>query len=141
MIGNTYALLNLDQNLGSGSPATWYAALLTTLPTDGAGTSLVEANWTGYTRQSLTNNNTIFPAASVVANIAQKAVHLALDWGVVAGLGAPITVRGVALYSSSGGGNLGPWAVFGTIASPVTFSLANGSDMAIAIDNLVFQET
>lgn len=139
-IGNTYAKNNLDQDCGSGTPATWYVALLTALPTDGDGTSLTEASWTGYTRQSFTNNVTNFPASTVVSHIATKTCQATINFGTVAGLGGSITVVGVALYDASGAGNFGRVAVFGTPSSPVTYSLSNGSSLSIAAGNLVFQE-
>lgn len=139
-IGNTYAKNNLDQDLGSGSPATWFIALLTALPTDGDGTSLTEASWSGYARVSVTNNNTNFPAATVSTHIATKSCQAAINFGTVAGLGGAITVVGVALYDASTVGNFGRVAVFGTPSSPITFTLNNGSSLSIAAGNLTFQE-
>ena len=139
-IGNTYAEANLNQDLGSGSPATWYVALLTALPTDGDGTGIAEAAWTGYARPSITNNAANFPAAAVVTHIATVTCQAAINFGTVAGLGSPITVVGIALYSLATGGVLGRTAVFGTPAVPVTYALSNGSSLSIAAGNLSFQE-
>ena len=139
-IGNTFAKANLDQDCGSGAPTTWYVALLTALPTDGDGTSLTEASWTGYARISFTNNATNFPVSTVVSHIATKTCQAVINFGTVAGLGSPITVVGIALYDAASSGNMGRVAVFGTPSSPVTYSLSNGSSLSIAAGNLVFQE-
>lgn len=139
-IGNNFAKNNLDQDLGSGSPATWYAALLTTMPTDGDADSLVEATWTGYARVSITNNTTNFPNATVTSHIATLTCQFAIGWGTIAGLGSPITVVGLALFDASTSGNMGRTAVFGTPGSPVTYTLNNGSSLSIAAGNLSFQE-
>lgn len=46
-------------------PATLYLALLTAAPTDSdTGSTIVEANYTGYSRKAVTNDATNFPAAS-----------------------------------------------------------------------------
>ena len=139
-IGNTYAESNLNADLGSGTPATWHVALLTAMPTDGDGTSLAEATWTGYARQPITNNTTNFPNATIVSHVATIACQYMIDFGAVAGLGSPITVVGIALYTLSTGGNMGRTAIFGTTGSPVTYSLSNGSTLTIAAGNLSFQE-
>lgn len=99
--------------LGSGTPTTWYAAIMVTMPTDDSGTGAVEATWTGYARQPITNNNTNFPAPSIVAGFYISTGQLGLSWGVVSGLGGGgITVNGIALYDSLTGGNLGPLMYF-----------------------------
>jgi len=139
-IGNTKAEANLDQDCGSGTPATWYCALLTAMPSDGDGTGLVEATWTGYARQSITNNNTNFPGSTIITHIATKTCQASINFGTVAGLGSPITVVGIALFDASSGGVMGRTAVFGTPASPVTYQLSNGSALSIAAGNLSFQE-
>jgi len=139
-IGNTYAKQNLDQDLGSGTPTTWFVALLTTMPADGDATGLVEVSWTGYARQPVTNNNTNFPAASVSSHIAQKTCQATIDFGTVASLSGSGIVVGVALFSLVTGGNMGRTAIFGTVASPITYTLVNGSDLQIVPPNLVFEE-
>lgn len=139
-IGNTYAKNNLNEDLGSGSPATWYVALLTTLPADGDGTSIAEASWTGYARQSVANNVTNFPNATVSTHIATITCQAAINFGTVAGLGGSITVVGIALFDAATLGNMGRVAVFGTPSSPVTYTLNNGSSLSIAAGNLSFQE-
>lgn len=139
-IGNNLAKNNLDQDLGSGTPATWYVALLTTMPTDGDGTSLAEAAWTGYARPAVTNNVTNFPAASVASHIATKTCQATINFGTISGLGGPITVVGIALFDAASAGNMGRTAVFGTPSSPVTYTLNNGSSLSLAAGNLSFQE-
>jgi hypothetical protein len=143
-IGNTISIANMAVDLGSGMPATWYIALLTTMPTDGDASSLVEAAWTGYARPSLTNNGTNFPAATVVSHIATEVCQGAINFGSILGLGGPITVVGIALTSASAAAitaaNMGRTAVFGTPGSPVTYVLNNGSALSIAAGNLSFQE-
>ena len=110
------------------------------MPTDGDGTSIAEAAWTGYARIPITNNSANFPAASAVSHIATVICQAAINFAAVAGLGSPITVVGVALYSLATGGNLGRTAVFGTPAAPATYTLSNGSSLSIAAENLSFQE-
>jgi hypothetical protein len=140
-VGNNYATGMLDLYLGSGTPATWYYALLTALATDGDADSLVEATWSGYARPSVTNNGTNYPNSTVVSHICQKAVQSAINWGTVSGAGSPITVVGLCGFSASSGGNMGHQAVFGTLASPVTYTLNNGSSLSVASGNLVEQLT
>lgn len=139
-IGNNYAKNNLNQDLGSGTPGTWYVALLTALPTDGDGTGITEANWTGYARVAVTNNSTNFPAATVVSHVATVTCQAAIAFGTVSGLGSAITVVGIALYDASSSGNMGRTAVFGTPTAPVTYLLNNGSSISISAGNLSFQE-
>jgi hypothetical protein len=144
-IGNTLAEANLNLDQGSGTPATWYFGLLTTMPTDGDATSLVEAAWTGYSRPSLTNNTSNFPNATVVSHIAQITCQGAINWGTLPGGASPQTVYGLAECTSSSaaysGSNMGRTAVFGTLASPVSYTLNAGASLSIAAGNLVFQET
>ena len=141
-IGNFYALRNLAADLGSASPATWYAALLMAAPTDGDETSEVECSYTGYARISITNNTTNFPAPSVVTHIATSVLQQALAFAAVSGLagGATITVVGVQLFDALTAGNAGRFAIFGTVASPVSFVLANGASISISAGNTSFQE-
>lgn len=139
-IGNNFAKANLNEDLGSGTPATWYVALLSTMPADGDGTSLVEAAYTGYARQTVANNGTNFPTASVIAHVATVTCGAAITFVTVAGLGSPLTVVGIALFDALTAGNMGRTAVFGTPSSPVTYVLNNGSSLAISAGNLSFQE-
>ena len=143
-IGNVYAKANLDQDLGSGTPATWYVALMITMPTDGDASSAVEASWTGYARVPITNNGTNFPNATVVTHIATKVCQAAIDWGTVAGLSGSIVVVGIVLVNAASAAisstNMGRTGVFGTPSSPVTYVLNNGSDLSVSAGNLSFQE-
>lgn len=58
----------LDHVLGGGDytrPATLYAVLLTVRPTMAdTGSTITEADYTGYAREAITNNSTNFPAAT-----------------------------------------------------------------------------
>lgn len=56
----------LDARLGSGTPTTWYAALVKTIPAVGATTldEPVAAEYGGYTRVAFTNSATNLPAAT-----------------------------------------------------------------------------
>lgn len=65
VIGDQWAKDILDAKFGSGSPATVYAALLLTLPL-GDGTGGTEFSGGTYARIAVTNNNTNFPAATMV---------------------------------------------------------------------------
>lgn len=68
---NTLENAILDHVFGGGDyirPATLYIALLTAVPDDtSTGSTITEANYTGYARKSVTNNAINFPAASVGA--------------------------------------------------------------------------
>ena len=139
-IGNTYALPSLNLDLGSGTPAIWYAGLFVTLPSDGDGTGAVEASWTGYARIAVTNNATNFPNATVVTHVATVTLQAALAFGVVAGLGAAITVTGIGLFSALTGGNLGRTAYLGTPAVPTPYVLNNGGSLTIPAAMTSFQE-
>jgi len=139
-IGNTYASANLQQDLGSGAPATWYAQLLVSLPTAGDGTGLVQASYTGLARIPITNNSGNFPPPSVVSGVETVVVGTSVTFAIVAGLTSPITVAGIALFDAPTGGNFGRVAAFGSWAAPVTYSLANGAQLSIAAGNLVFKE-
>lgn len=66
----------LDQIFGAAAytaPATLYFALCTAAPDDAStGSTITEANYTGYARKAMTNNKTTFgnAAAGAVANAA-----------------------------------------------------------------------
>ena len=60
-----------DSQFGSGSPTTWYLALSTTIPADD-GTNFTEPVGNSYTRVTITNNATNFPAASTSGGITTK---------------------------------------------------------------------
>lgn len=145
-IGNSFAENGLNLDLGSTTPGSWYVGLLTTMPTDGDCTSLAEATWTGYARSGpITNNTTNFPNATVVSHIAQITCQAAMSWGPLPGGATTQVVAGIAFCSSSGASysasNMGRTAVFGTIASPTTYTLNAGATLSIAAGNAIFQET
>jgi hypothetical protein len=121
--GNHFAQAVLDAWLGGTAltiPGTWYAALLTSNPTDDDGTGLVEAAGGVYARVAIVNNGTNFPASSIVSHVATKSVAVAIDWGTAtANLGS---IVGVALFDASSGGNLGPW---GPLSAPKTINIGD----------------
>jgi len=63
--GDQDSLDSLDNIYGSGTPATLYAAMMTTIP-DGDGTGGVEFAGGTYARVAKTNNSTNFPAATMI---------------------------------------------------------------------------
>lgn len=65
VIGDAEGLTFLDGRYGSGSPATIYAGLIITV-VDGDDTAIVEFSGGTYARVAITNNNTNFPAASML---------------------------------------------------------------------------
>jgi hypothetical protein len=82
--------------LGSGTPATVYAALFSTLPTAaGGGTELSGGN---YARVAITNNSTNWPAA--VAGL--KSNGALIDFGTVASANWG-TANGAAIVTTSSG--------------------------------------
>lgn len=115
----------LDRYWGGGAPdapATWYIALLTTLP-DFDGNGGVEAAYTDYARAAVTNDPTEWPAASAGA----KSNANDIDYGT-AGSG-PTSIVGFAFLASPTD-PLGPtplWAVVEVTGSPVTVN--NGADV------------
>lgn len=87
----------LDANFGSGSPATWYLGLVTTLAADD-GSGGVEPVGGSYARLAVTNNNTNFPNASN----RQKANGVAFTWPTPTGDWGDII--GVQFFTASSGG-------------------------------------
>lgn len=83
-LSTVYANAVLDSLLGSGSPATVYAALYTATPTVGGGGTEVAGG--SYARVALTNNATNFPPAAAASKhngtsiVFPKATAL---WGTV----------------------------------------------------------
>lgn len=139
-IGNYFAKKLLAKLQGATDftpPATWYAALLTTLPTDDDGTSLVEPTLAtyGYNRVSITNNTTNFPAPTTVSHVATQKNGVAIDWGTASG-GNWGTIVGVAFYDASSGGNLGYW---GPLNAPVIVN--DGSGIKVTANNGAFEVT
>jgi hypothetical protein len=67
VIGDAEALANLDADFGAGTPATYYFALMTAMPTGaGGGTEFTLSGSSSYVRTAKTNNATNFPNASMV---------------------------------------------------------------------------
>lgn len=85
-------------------PATVYMALCTSAPTDAStGSTLTEANYTGYARKAVTNNNTNFPAASS----GSKSNGTAIVFDPCTG--GSSTVTHFAIVDASSGGNVLGW--------------------------------
>lgn len=116
----------LDSIWGSGTPTTFYIALLQTSPaTDGTGA--VEANYTGYARFPVTNDATNFPAASG----GLKTNATSWDFGV-AGSGPQDVVSFAFLDDPTA--PVSPTtltAVVDLTSSPVT--ITNGADVHFAV--------
>jgi hypothetical protein len=67
VIGDAEALAELDSEFGAGSPATYYFALMTAMPTgSGGGTEFISTGGSTYVRIAKTNNTTNWPAAAMV---------------------------------------------------------------------------
>lgn len=117
-VSDTVANNTLDLLYGSGAqsgiaPATYYIALSTTAPTN-TGTNVTEPPGNGYTRVSLTNNSTSWPAASgrVKANGTLIQFPTATgDWG---------TVGWVALYGAATAGTFYGWSQLTSTQSVVS---------------------
>ncbi len=109
-----------------------YIALLTTNPSDEAGTGAVEAAWTGYARQLVTSSATAWtaPAAGTGSNrqISNAAI---VNYGT-AGSG-PTTVTGFAIYDAATGGTFKAWNVL-TGGNKV---VNNGDPVSFKIGDLV----
>ena len=80
--------------------ATLKIDLLTTLPSDDAGTGLVKASYTGYTQLSVTNNVTNFPAASGTAPTI-KSNGILFGFGQKTDAGT-VTIVGFVVYENDG---------------------------------------
>lgn len=97
----------LDVDFGSGTPATWYLAVLLGMPGND-GTGYTEPSGGSYARLSITNNSTNFPAAATVSGFTYKGNGVAFihanpsaDWGLVIGWGLfTVSSGGVCQYSN-----------------------------------------
>lgn len=95
----------LDNRFGSGTPATWYVGLSTTVP-NGDGTNVTEPVGGSYARAAKTNNVTNFPAASTSAGVTTKTNGTAVafptptsSWGkIVAVVLCDVSTGGTARY-------------------------------------------
>lgn len=121
----------LDHVFGAAAysaPATLYVALFTATPSDAGGGTEVSGN--NYSRVSVTNNSTNFPAASSGAKSNGAAItfpQASGSWGVVTQFG---------IFDASTSGNLLVWGdltASKTVDSGDTVSFAIG-DLDITLD-------
>jgi hypothetical protein len=83
------------------APASLYMALLTTMPTDNTGTSMVEVSGGGYARQQITGWAATATNGDGITE--QKSTNATITFPVAsAGWG---TIEGVALYDAATAGN------------------------------------
>lgn len=80
--------------------ATHKIDLLTTQPSDDAGTGLVKASWTGYVQGSFTNNATTWPVATG-ADPSLKSNGIAMAFGQRSAVGTD-SVTGFIIYENDG---------------------------------------
>jgi hypothetical protein len=125
-LSNAYELVVLDGLLGSGSPATVYVALFTTLPGED-GTGGTEVSGGSYARVAVTNNSTNWPAATTVAGAGTKSNGTAVtfptataNWGTVVGFG---------FYTASSSGTL---IGYGSLSSSVAVNSGNQASFGVA---------
>jgi len=103
----------LDHWLGGAAftaPATVYVALFTAAPNDAGGGTEVSGN--NYSRKSVTNNATEWPAASGGSKSNANAITFATpsgSWG---------TVGWFALFDASTSGNMLAWSALDSTQSP-----------------------
>lgn len=113
-------------------PATTYLALLTTSPTDDAGSGLVEmttAAWTSYARAAIAASGWNAPTGTSPQTIINAAQI------VPAGTAsAAVTVTGFALYDAASAGNFLGWGTLNSLAVP------SGDGLAFAAGALAIQE-
>lgn len=74
-----------NAEFGSGTPATWFLGLSTTLPAKD-GTGVTEPVGGSYARLSRTNNTTNFPAATTVSGLTTKTNGVAFTFAAPTGL-------------------------------------------------------
>jgi len=121
-----YLELELLDHVFGGSdyarPATLYVALFTAAPSDSGGGTEVSGN--NYSRASVTNNSTNFPAASAGSKSNGTAITFATpsgSWG---------TVTHAAIFDASTSGNQLGWC------SITSQSISSGNTVSIAIGAL-----
>jgi hypothetical protein len=116
------------------APANTYVALLTTAPTDRAGTGAVEVTGGSYARQAIASSgwtaiSTSGSGTTAIQQISNSAVinfpTATASWG---------TVVGIALYDASTAGNL---LAYGDLSS--SLAVGTGSTFQIPANDLVFQ--
>jgi hypothetical protein len=122
----------------SGIPTTWRVAAFSTAAQPG-GFSPIEANYPGYGRVLIANNNTSFSAASGSSGTVSSSNAIAIPFPA-GGTGANQTLTGVGFYDNDasvlGGGNL--W-LFWAIPSASQPIISAGTVYNIPIANLVLQ--
>lgn len=110
---------------------TLYIALCTAAPNDAStGSTLTEANYTGYSRKAVTNNATNFPAAS--SGTKSNGTAITFDQCT----GGSSTVTHFAIVSAASGGD-----VLGYGALDASLAISNGitpefgvGDLTITLD-------
>jgi hypothetical protein len=93
----------LDEVFGGtayAAEASVQVGLLTTNPSDDSGTGLVETSYTGYSRQTLTNNTTNFPAATG-GDPTVKSNGTAISFGQKTDAG-DVTIVGFGIWEADG---------------------------------------
>lgn len=132
ILSDTDAKNSLDVRFGGATPnapATYYAALVTTAPTDSVGTGLVEVSAGGYARVAITNNAANFPVATG-SGTRTKTNGTAIQFPTAtAGWG---TTKGIVFFDASTGGAFRAYAPF-TADKPVV----SGDVPTVAIGSLV----
>jgi hypothetical protein len=121
----------LDHILGGGDytrPATVYIALFTTAPVD-AGTGGTEVSGNNYSRASVTNNNTNWPAASS----GSKSNGTTITFPTASGSWGTIVAFGI--YDASTSGNL---LYYGSLSTAQV--IANGNTLSFSAGNLTITE-
>lgn len=131
-VGTTHANRILNATFGvdaaANMPATYYVALMSASPANGAGGTELSGN--GYARVAVTNNATNFAAAAggVKTNATDIAFPTATgDWADAAYW---------AIYDASSGGNLCHYGNFDSVVS-----VDNGQDAVIDAGALVITVT
>jgi hypothetical protein len=135
----------LDNEFGSGSPATLYLAAFTTMPADD-GTGGVEPTGGGYARIPITNNATNFPAA-VAGNPSTKSLAVQFAHAVASISWSPSFVKGVGWFDALTSGNL-RWFQELIDTPSVISSVNTGTDLIttaavhglVAGDRVVFRD-
>lgn len=119
----------LDHIFGGGDytrPATLYVALCTAEPTDSdTGSTITEANYTGYQRKAVVNNSTNFPAASSGA----KSNGTAITFGQCTG-GSSIVTHFAICDAATAGNVLG----YGELTA--SLAISNGITPEFAVGAL-----
>jgi len=113
------------------SPANLFVALYTATPTDAGGGTELTIGSLGYTRVSVTNNATNFPASTGTSPTTKSngtaitfAANTTTDWG---------TIAAVALFDAASAGNMIAWTAL-TVPKPVMV----GDTASFAIGALTF---